>query len=137
MFAGFRSRWMIPCSCAASSASAICFAIGSASSSGIAPRAIRCDEILALDQFHDERAHAAGFFEAVDVRDVRMVQRREGLRFACEPREPIGIARERVGQDFDRDVAIQLRVARAIHLAHAAGAEAQRGFRTGRGGCRG
>ena len=37
MFAGFRSRWMIPCSCAASSASAICFAIGSASSSGIGP----------------------------------------------------------------------------------------------------
>ena len=34
MFAGFRSRWMIPCSCAASSASAICFAIGSASSTG-------------------------------------------------------------------------------------------------------
>ena len=43
MFAGLRSRWMMPCSCAASSASAICFAIGSASSSGIAPRAIRCD----------------------------------------------------------------------------------------------
>ena len=43
MFAGFRSRWMIPCSCAASSASAICFAIGNASSSGIAPRAMRCD----------------------------------------------------------------------------------------------
>jgi hypothetical protein len=36
MFAGLRSRWMIPCSCAASSASAICFAIGSASSIGIA-----------------------------------------------------------------------------------------------------
>ena len=35
MLAGFRSRWMMPCSCAASSASAICFAIGSASSSGI------------------------------------------------------------------------------------------------------
>ena len=29
MLAGFRSRWMIPCSCAASSASAICLAIGS------------------------------------------------------------------------------------------------------------
>ena len=61
MFAGFRSRWMIPCSCAASSASAICFAIGSASSSGIAPRAMRCDKILALDQFHHERTHAAHF----------------------------------------------------------------------------
>ena len=33
IFAGLRSRWMIPCSCAASSASAICLAIGSASSS--------------------------------------------------------------------------------------------------------
>jgi len=41
MFAGFKSRWMIPCSCAASSASAICFAIGNASSIGIGPLPIR------------------------------------------------------------------------------------------------
>ena len=45
------------------------------------------------------------------------------LRFALEAREPIGVGRERVGQDLDRDVAIQLRVARAIDLAHPAGAE--------------
>ena len=56
MFAGFRSRWMMPCSCAASSASAICFAIGSASSTGIAPRAMPLRQVLALDQFHHERA---------------------------------------------------------------------------------
>ena len=43
MLAGLRSRWMMPCSCAASSASAICLAIGNASSIGIAPRAIRDD----------------------------------------------------------------------------------------------
>ena len=43
MFAGLRSRWMMPCSCAASSASAICFAMGSASSTGIAPRAMHCE----------------------------------------------------------------------------------------------
>ena len=43
ILAGFRSRWMMPCSCAASSASAICFAMGNASSSGIAPRAMRCE----------------------------------------------------------------------------------------------
>ena len=73
---------MMPCSCAASSASAICLAIGSASSIGIGPRAMRCDRVLALDQFHHQRANAAGFFEAVDVRDIRMVQRRERLRFA-------------------------------------------------------
>ena len=41
MLAGFRSRWMMPCSCAASRASAICFAIGSASSTGIGPCAMR------------------------------------------------------------------------------------------------
>jgi hypothetical protein len=56
MFAGLRSRWMIPCSCAASSASAICFAIGNASSIRIAPRnALR--EVVALDEFHHERGH--------------------------------------------------------------------------------
>ena len=65
MFAGFRSRWTMPASCAASSASAICFAIGSASSIGIGPRAMRCGEVLALDQFHHQRA-TSGLFEAVD-----------------------------------------------------------------------
>ena len=41
MLAGLRSRWITPASWAASSASAICFTIGSASSSGIGPSAIR------------------------------------------------------------------------------------------------
>ena len=57
-----------------------------------------------------------------------MIQRRERLRFAREPREAIGIVREGVGQDLDRDVAIQLRVARAIHLAHAAVADRRGDF---------
>ena len=38
MFAGLRSRWITPASWAASSASAICLALGSASSSGIGSR---------------------------------------------------------------------------------------------------
>ena len=37
--------------------------------------------------------------------------------------EAIGIVGERGGQDLDRDVAAEPRVARAIDLAHAAGAE--------------
>ena len=41
MLAGFRSRWITPASCATSNASAICLAIGSASSTGIGPLAIR------------------------------------------------------------------------------------------------
>ena len=46
----------------------------------------------------------------------------------CEPGEAVGVVREHgFGQDLERDVAIQLRIARAIHLAHAAGAERQTG----------
>ena len=58
MFAGLRSRWMMPCSCAASSASAICRAMGSASSSGIGAARDALRQILALDQFHHERGDA-------------------------------------------------------------------------------
>ena len=94
MFAGFRSRWMIPCSCAASSASAICFAIGSASSSGIDPCAMRCGEVFTLDEFHDEGLDAVGVLQPVDRRDVRMIQRGEDFRFALEAGQPVGIRRE-------------------------------------------
>jgi len=41
-----------PCSCAASSASAICFAIGNASSSGIAPRVIRSAIVSPVGNAH-------------------------------------------------------------------------------------
>ena len=119
MFAGFRSRWMIPCSCAASSASAICFAIGSASSSGIAPSRDPLRQVLALDQLHHESGHASALFEPVDARDVGMIQRRERFRFARESRQTVGVVRERVGQDLDRDVAVQLGVASAKDLPHA------------------
>jgi len=54
-------------------------------------------EIFALDEFHDERSPVSAFFEAVDRRDVRVVQRREGLRFACETCEPFVVAREEIG----------------------------------------
>ncbi len=52
-----------------------------------------------------------------------MIQRREQLRFALEAGQPIGIAGEEVGQDLERDVAPEPRVAGAIDLSHAAGAE--------------
>jgi hypothetical protein len=55
------------------------------------------------------------------VRDVRMIERGQDLRFALEAREAIGIVDERVRQDFDRDVAIERRIARPIDLPHAAG----------------
>ena len=73
-------------------------------------------EILALDQFHHKGTHTAGLFEAVNVRDVRMVQRGEGLGFACESGESVGVVRERVRQDFHRDIAIEPGVGRPVDL---------------------
>ena len=66
-----------------------------------------------------------------------MIQRREQLGFTLKSRQPIGIARERVGQYLDRHLALQPRIFRAIHLAHAAGAEERDdlvGAETGAGG---
>ena len=68
------------------------------------------------------------FFEPVDRRDVRMIERGEDLGLALEAGEALGVVCEQVGQDLERDVATELRVARAIDLAHAAGAEQREDF---------
>jgi hypothetical protein len=74
-------------------------------------------EVITLDQLHDERA----FFEAVDVRDVGMIERRQDFRFALESRQPLAIVGDISGQDLEGDLALQLRIPRPIHLAHSAG----------------
>ena len=60
---------------------------------------------------------------------------------ACDPMkvQTFSVVRERLGQDLDRDVAIQLRVAGPEHLPHAACADAGDNFvdtETGTGGSR-
>ena len=62
----------------------------------------------------------------MDVRDVRMIEGRQRLGFAREPCEAISVVGERVRQDFERDLAIELRVTGAVHLTHATFAD-QRG----------
>ena len=37
---------------------------------------------MALDQFHDERRSARRLFDAMDVRDVGMIERRQDVRLA-------------------------------------------------------
>jgi hypothetical protein len=72
---------------------------------------------LAGDELHHDGGRARRFLYAVHRRDVRMIQRREQFRFALEPRDSIGIRRKHLGQYLDRNLAPQLRVARAIDLA--------------------
>ena len=75
-------------------------------------------------------------FEAVDVRDERMIQRGEHARLALEPRQPVRIVNDRIGKDLDRDLAVEARIAGAIDLAHATGAERADDLDRGRGECR-
>jgi hypothetical protein len=57
-----------------------------------------------------------------------MVQGCEHARFPFEARKPIGFGGERHRQNLDRDVAVEPGVARAIDLAHAAGAQERDDF---------
>ena len=113
----------MPFSCAASSASAICRAMARASASGNGAAFETIGQRRSLDQFEDQRGHAIRFLQPVDRADVRVIERRERPRFAREAGAALGIGGEVRGQDLDRDVATELAVARAIDLAHAAGAE--------------
>ena len=83
----------------------------------------RADEILALDELHDQRAHAVRLFEAVDRGDVRMMQLGEQLRFALEAGEALRVGGEGDREDLDRHLAPELGVGGAIDLAHAAFAQ--------------
>jgi hypothetical protein len=68
-------------------------------------------------------ARPRALFEAVDLRNVGMVERRKRLRLVFEPGQPIGIVDQRVGEDFDRDLPIEMEITGAVDLTHAAGTE--------------
>ena len=57
----------------------------------MAPCAIRSASVAPSTSSMTKAAYATGVLEAVDLRDVRMIQRGEHLRFATEAREAIGI----------------------------------------------
>jgi hypothetical protein len=45
-----------------------------------------------------------------------MVQRRQELRFALEPREAVRIVCDEIGQNLERDVTTEFRVAGSVDL---------------------
>ena len=118
MFAGFKSRWMTPASCAASSASAICFRDRQRLIQRDRSRGDSVGEGRPSDQLQDERLGVVALLDAVDLRDVGVVQAGEHLRFPLEPREAIRVSREGVGEDVQGDVAAQVRVGGATNLPH-------------------
>ena len=57
-----------------------------------------------LHQLHHQRVDRAAVLESVDLGDVRVVQRRERLRFTVKARDPRRIGHEIVRKNLDRDL---------------------------------
>ena len=88
------------------------------------PRAQR----FAFEQLRNDVVESAFVADVVDGQDVRMVEHAGRARFLLETAQRIGVGRKIARQNFDRDVALQARVLRAIHLAHAARADGHENF---------
>jgi hypothetical protein len=58
-----------------------------------------------------------------DGNDVRVVEVPGDAGFLFESPRPVGVARNGCAQHFDRDLALKLRIAGAIDVAHAASAQ--------------
>ena len=85
-------------------------------------------ERLSLDQLHRQEVDAVDLVDGVDRDDVRMIQAGQGPGFAPEARKPVGIGHKRLGEDLQRNLAVELRIAGAIHLPHAALADLRGDF---------
>ncbi len=77
-------------------------------------------QVLAGDELHRDEALAFRLVQAVDRGDVRVVQRREQACLALEASHALRLGGDSLRQDLDRDVALELRVARPPHDAHPA-----------------
>jgi hypothetical protein len=71
---------------------------------------------------------AARFLDPVNVRDIRMIECRQHLRFAPESRQPVRILSQSGRKNLDGDFAVELDVARGVHLVHATRAEGREDF---------
>jgi hypothetical protein len=80
-----------------------------------------------VHQFHDQRVQPEPLSSTPpDVGNMGVVQGRERRGFTLEAREPIGVGSKLRRENLHGDLATEPGVARAIHLAHAAGASDSR-----------
>jgi hypothetical protein len=77
IFAGFRSRWMIPSRVDRDRPSLDSFG-----------------QRFSTDQFYQEELTFAGFFQSVNGRDVQMIQRSQHAGFSLESSQTVGVACE-------------------------------------------
>jgi hypothetical protein len=85
-------------------------------------------EVLARHQLHDDGVGGAGLLESVQVGDEWVVEGGEGPGLAIEADHMIGVAGERLRQDFEGDLPAEPGIARAVDFAHATGANGAEDF---------
>ena len=78
---------------------------------------------FALDVLHDDEGAAIVPADLVDLADEGMVERGSGEGFASQPLTGDAVHLDRGGEQLDGDAALEARVFREKHLAHAASAE--------------
>ena len=78
---------------------------------------------LPLDVLHDETGPVLVVDDVVDLRDVRVIEQRDGAGLALQEDAIPGAFDQRVAEHLDGDVAIQARIAREEHFRHAASAQ--------------
>ena len=78
---------------------------------------------LAFQVFQHQVVDATLMADVVERADVGVLEGGDGARLALEALAELAARGEMLRQDLDGDLAVEPRVARAIHLAHAAGAD--------------
>ena len=134
--AGFRSRCTICFSCARARPAATSDAISSTRHHRHPLAGQRVAHLLAANQLHGDVGATVDLADLVNDGDVRMLERGGGLRLLDEAPTPIGVVGQIVGQDLERDIAIQPRVGGAVDNAHAAAADLFSDTGTARRGAR-
>ena len=82
-----------------------------------------CCDRLAFEILQHQEIDIVVVPDVVERADVRVGERGDCLGFAIEARAELRVVRERLGEDLQGNSAMQTRVLRPIHLAHAAGTE--------------
>jgi hypothetical protein len=76
-----------------------------------------------IEELGDDERHALFDTAVEDGEDIRVRQHADGPRLLRKTSQPLRVESERLREDLDGDVAVDLWIVRAIHLSHATGTE--------------
>src|SRR6266850_514382 len=80
-------------------------------------------ESHAFDKLHGDEVRPATLTDFVNVRDVRMIERRGGRRLLFKAAHSIMVSSHLHRQSLQSDFAMEPRILRQVHLAHSAFAD--------------